>query len=858
MFSPLFLFYNHQKTFYKHKTLKKMKKLFAICFFALLLQNAMAQKLKKEIAKIDDMEYEEAIIDLNSAIKKSVDVPVAYYKIGEIYFLQDFEKRDVLKSFDNFQKSKEKFARLDSKTKDKIKLSYNITPNMADSMMLVVAQSMLDTIKQHSYYSSYIDKFRDKFKKIYPKMVAEVDTFCYMLAYKNAYNIARRMIKFNDLDSISNLPNHPYADSAKVAKTKIQQEMFDFCFNYTGYPNQMNLFRKMFDESYYVDYTEKQKNFYLKETIKHNLKYNISPRDTMICYEINNAVVKDSIFFRKKYNEAKLSKFIENFAPRLIAFLALKTLYKPYIEKREYSKAVDILQKYQPLFPNQQKFINKTIGLLSDPNPPQFINETQLPPEINSPIYQNNYAPILSYDMKKLYYVQDMDFRKNWWQEDMYVSEFKDGKWQLGQPIKRFSEYNKNEAAEYISPDESEMILFLSGYLYTSPKQDDGTWGYPIPLLSERNSINSGFWNADVSFSADGQALLFSSIRNEKDKISNFAFSETDNIFFCDIDIYVSLKQPNGNWGPAINLGSTINTDFIERSPRLSSDLKTLYFVSNSHYGIGGCDFFMSTRLNDTSWTEWSEPINLGRIINTTKDENFFTIGYDGKTIFYNRDSIIYQAQLPDIIKANPTSNLCGKITDSQGNPIKSTISWEDINTGRYLGTLKNNPTTGEFSITMPLGRTYEYIVESEGYFPVSAIFDNSKTNQPTEKIDSIKLYSITEMIQQDISVTLNNIYFELNKADLKPESMVKIKYLAKLLTSNPDLKIEISGHTDKTGSDSFNQNLSQQRAESVKKALEQKGVNPQKIVTIGYGSTKPISSNDEENRRVEFKFIND
>ena len=273
----------------------------------------------------------------------------------------------------------------------------------------------------------------------------------------------------------------------------------------------------------------------------------------------------------------------------------------------------------------------------------------------------------------------------------------------------------------------------------------------------------------------------------------------------------------------------------------------------------------MSRRLSDTSWTQWSEPVNLGRCINSAFNEMFFFNAYDGKTIFYsksnsnvNNNQEIYTAKLPEKFRAETTSILSGIVTDSDGRPIHSNIIWEDLNTGTYLGNLKNDPVSGTFSITLPLGRQYEYFIEADGYLPMSGIFDTKNAKETQFKADSITIHSINEIIEDSLYVVIKNIFFDFDKYDLKPESMGEIRHLAKFLAANPDLTVQIAGHTDNVGSDQHNQQLSENRAKAVKDALVTLGIPATKIVAKGYGSTRPISNVDAENRRVEFSIFGD
>lgn len=211
---------------------------------------------------------------------------------------------------------------------------------------------------------------------------------------------------------------------------------------------------------------------------------------------------------------------------------------------------------------------------------------------------------------------------------------------------------------------------------------------------------------------------------------------------------------------------------------------------------------------------------------------------------------------MPEQFRAATTSLFKGVITDTNGKPLKASIIWEDIESSAHLGLLSSDPVTGEFTITLPLGRRYEYFVEADGFVPKSGIFDLANAKSSQTKRDSIALYSIEEAVDDDIAMGLTNILFEPSKADLKPESAGEIKHIAMFLKSNPHLNIEIAGHADASGSAASNQTLSQQRAETVKAEILKYGIPSFKIIAKGYGNSKPISSINGLNRRVEFRII--
>ena len=858
----------------KHIIMKKI--IFILILIAFAANVADAQKLKKAYEKLRAGEYEEAESMFNKATKKKVEPGAAYFALASIRFDTASGRKDNQKAYDLFQKAKDKLARLDKKTLDAYKLAYgyDIRDAVCDSLMRLCALQDLDAVYKN--FSNYIcsaqdtmsQKFLAKYGKKYPDLKARLTYSIDSLDYKIACYLAKKWILENKrlnnqcikcFDEIyDDQRPHPFHDSVLVAMKQIQTKIYQDIVqdgNYTLFEN----FRWWFDPKYETE----TRYLYHKFYYIYNYPYEAEPKDTALMWEIKK-FAQDTA--KGKFAEPNLMKHIEKFAPTEYGFWLLKMLTQPYLEKNDWETAINLYLKYRDIYEPKREAIDKIIGLLAESNPPSFSNVQRLPDQINSPVYLNDYAPVISPDMRKLYFVRDMDMRRQY-QEDMYMSEFKDGEWTEAKPIERFATLRRNESTEHIYPDQNMMVLFLNGKFWISEIQENGTWGAPYYFESKtdkygENGVNGGYWDwqADAYFSADGQVMLFASNRGSLHNTDVGGIQEWSS---GNVDIYVSVKDEDGEWGVPFNIGETINSKYSDRSPRLSPDLKTLFFTSNGHYGLGGYDIFMSKRLSDTSWTQWSEPVNLGRNINTAFDEVFFHTAYDGKTVFYSKtnsreshNNEIYTAQLPEKFRAETTSLLMGIVTGSDGKPIHSNIIWEDFNTGTHLGNLKNDPVTGKFSITLPLGRQYEYFIEADGYVPQSGVVDTRNTSVSQVVADSVSLRSVKEMIEDSLCVVIKNIFFDFDKYDLKSESMGEIRHLAKFLSINPDLTIRIAGHTDNAGTAQYNQQLSENRANAVKNALVKLGIPQHKIITIGYGSSKPVSNVDSENRRVEFMIM--
>ena len=436
-----------------------------------------------------------------------------------------------------------------------------------------------------------------------------------------------------------------------------------------------------------------------------------------------------------------------------------------------------------------------------------------------------------------------------------------DGTWSKPRAMNEFNTPFGNEAPLAVSPDGNMLLIYKDSNIYFATKRYQG-WS-TMQKMEELNSINA--WDADASFSPDGNAIFFISDRHgnigrHHPHEELFHGSQSGNT-----DIYVCVKKSDDSWSEPVNLGNVINTPFAERSPMLAPDMKTLYFSSDGHYGLGRLDVFMSQRLSDTSWTQWSEPVNIGKEINTSDNDYNYALMPDGKSVFFtkfsNSGSDICIAELPEGKRPKAVASIFGNVKDTQGKFLPASIKWEDLETGEILGNLQCDPTSGHYFITLPGGKNYGYFVEHPGYYPVSGNLNTAKLLTGKNIEHNIIMHSIEDILTGKVSIVLSNIFFNVDKADLKSESFPELNRLATFLKSNPSARLEISGHTDSQGSEQHNKSLSEQRAQSVKNYLVTKGCNTANITAVGYGASKPVADNASEkgraaNRRVEFRIL--
>lgn len=470
-------------------------------------------------------------------------------------------------------------------------------------------------------------------------------------------------------------------------------------------------------------------------------------------------------------------------------------------------------------------------------------NPVNLGDSVNSEF--SEYYPTLPIEGDQLIFTR----RVNNFNEDFYITERINGTWSKSRSLPGEINSNMNEGAQTISQDGEWLIFtgcnFPDGYgscdLYISYKTKDG-WSTPVNLGPE---INTRFWESAPSLSPDKQELYFASNRPGG---------------YGGTDIYVSRLQPNGKWSAPVNLGLVINTSGNESCPFIHADNTTLYFTSDGHMGYGNNDLFKSSKTKQG----WSKPKNLGYPINTIEDEGSLVVAANGVTAYFASDRgdsrgglDLYSFELRPDIRPIKTLWVKGKVIDKEtGKSLPSAVELTDLATGEAVSRIQTD-LESNFLITLPVGKDYAFSVNRKGYLFYSENFMLSQ-NAP----DSVYYIEIAlQPISVNATIVLNNVFFDLNKYDLKPESAVELDNIVKLLKENPDIKVMISGHTDSTGREEDNKLLSARRAQAVVNYLVQNGIDTRRLKSEGFGSSQPIAPNTTEegrarNRRTELKVI--
>ena len=462
------------------------------------------------------------------------------------------------------------------------------------------------------------------------------------------------------------------------------------------------------------------------------------------------------------------------------------------------------------------------------------------------------YFPTMELSGKKIVFTRLVKSQNNpTGQEEFFSSSFIDDAWREVGPLKGINTLF-NEGACSISGDGKTLIftscatprdgfgdrvgagscdLFES---YYNPQS--GYWS----LGENIGAPNSNSWESQPTQSSDGNFLVFARALHVRGKGS---------------DLFGAVRGEDGVWGKAFPLPGKINTPYEEESPFLHPDGETIYFSSNGHPGLGGLDIFVSRKQSNG---EWGKPENLGFPLNTHNDENSLMVEPDGVFAIFASDRSntagdldILRVELPPEARPISVNALTGIVVDHlTGKPLVASVNLVDINTGSVLTSVKTS--LDGFILPLPVKGRYSFEVSCEGYlFNIAEMFTVDSQNKSHHVEVRLKT------IDSGATLSLSSVRFNSGSAILEIGYQTDLVLLASWLNSNPTTSVEIVGHTDNKGSAKANLQLSEDRAESVVDFLLTSGISADRLSSSGRGDLEPISNNDTSagkalNRRVE------
>lgn len=431
---------------------------------------------------------------------------------------------------------------------------------------------------------------------------------------------------------------------------------------------------------------------------------------------------------------------------------------------------------------------------------------------------------------------------------------------------------NVNDGCVTFSPD-GKLMVFAKGNsgkrkggndvdLYMS-RLRNGAWTEPVPL----NINDPDAWDSTPCFSPDGRTLYFASNRKGRGR---------DRTSYGGTDLYSATMDSRGRFSRVKNLGPEINTPGNELFPYIAEDAK-LYFSSDGHPGYGGLDLFVVKRANGRTVIEnLAQPVNSNGddfgIFLFRPDRGFFTSNRDGgkgdddiytfvnedpnlRVVNYYLQGVTYTPDSDGKLQILPNTKV--SLIDGNGNTMQDFVTGND---GKFLFRIYEN-------------ESYELIGETNGYLvkrqPYTTFGKGVDPNTLKELVTNITLDTmmVLEKIELNKIFVLENIYYDLDSANIRPDAAKELDKLVQILIDNPEIKIELSSHTDSIASVEYNNNLSQRRAQSAVNYMARRGISPDRMTAKGYGELRPIARNTnpdgtdnpegrQRNRRTEFKIL--
>lgn len=774
----------------------------------IILQLFFGVSPKSGFKEIDKENYSKALQNFDKSIDKHKDVAAAYYGKALVLSNSKFAQYNFDSAYYFVRKGEDLFYDLTKEDQDKLNKLYKLSFSKYTYLRRNISFDALQAVEKKDILAlqAFIDVFHDEnTAKRAQEYIDEILIFSKIPLDKDISFYEMLIEKYPANDSIDKIWEIYYdmftSDGSLL-------NMVRFKMNNPDFP-----FEDLFEKDYKIaEIAEKYKLLEGKTHLNAN-----------------------------KYND-----YIRAAAPKIQAYRAMLIFLKDYIDRKKWSQLNIRIKEYADVFGGNKMYndLTEMVSAKSSAITPQSLSNN-----INTAGHE--FSPVINATSDRIYF-GGLGRTDNLGGEDIFYADFTDGEWQHAKLADGINSKYGNEAPDAISVDETRLLMFANGDVYVSTITPDG-WSEPV-IFPE---INTRAWEGDAMLTADGNALIFASENWEKKGIQ-YAYQNRKDAF----DIYVSIRSKDNKWSKPINLGTTVNSPYCDRYPFLHPDMKTLYFSSEGHGGFGGTDVYKCVRLNDSSWTEWSEPVNLGKNINTSGNDNGYKISTDGTMAYFSikkKDIDIYSILLPDELRPDPVAIVEGTVTDESGNPLDATIHVEDLETGESWGEYYSHPKTGEYTMTLPLGKRYGYYVTKKFYFPVSKNLDLTSKDAKNRFTQNFVISSFKTITESNSAIRINNIFFDTDKFDLKPESYAELNRLAEIIKGNGSFRYNIEGHTDNIGNAGYNISLSQNRADAVMQYLVSQGCAQNQLSATGYGQQQPVDDNSTEqgraaNRRVEIR----
>ena len=545
----------------------------------------------------------------------------------------------------------------------------------------------------------------------------------------------------------------------------------------------------------------------------------------------------------------KLAQLSERFGPKGEAVLLYKLVLKHHQQGIDITK---LYKKYDSIETDKKEYYVPLQHYYELVNYRKEIDTLRPPHSVLTPMGDNinsakeDYGPAIgNVDYVLLFTSKRNEHQERAYDEDIFFSLKVDGAWAKAEEFKTINT-RFNEGSACLSLDGK--YLFFSRCnapsslgncdLYVAKLNKDSVWS---DIKNLGPNVNSSGWDSHPSLSHGGDTLFFASNR-----FGGFGLS----------DIYFSIRDKRGNWGRAQNAGPVINTVKSEVSPFFHHKFNVLYFSSDGQpLNFGDFDIYKSYRQK----TNWSEPQNIGPLVNGAGSEYYFTIDSKSHDLYYARSSEddiknldLFSFPVPMEAHPEAIAKLKGHVKDHQGKPVKGIVSVIDLDQGVEVAP-KFLRDDGSYDFSLINKRNYLLIIQGDDFFRIEELFfmeGDREINHVADPIES--------------KIAFESLEFENGKSDILQNMHNDLAKLGNFMIDHPDEKLKIAGHTDSSGNEQANLQLSQARADAIRTYLiNEYKIDGSRITAIGYGSAKPIvqevtDEHKQLNRRVEFELVKD
>lgn len=862
-------------------------------FIIILLPFFMFGQTKKGYKYLKKKAFPEAKTAFEKDTLHPYYAAAAAYELAKFYqkYSKDYDSLKIAHYWAN--KADAEYNDLSPKQQKKYR-KLKIHSKSTSSQKKSIQNKALKLIENNSSINKY-DDFKRCFTPFNKRIEKKVQIKRNEIVKNSLRNI--KNLKYKELTSLTKNHSELLFKNSLKFKNIVNEQLYNSFLKEYGYSELTNLVEDhpehwIASECWLEEFTVAMDATTKKELIQFLQSYPMSLFDHIVEYNIAMGMKplggldndqkmlldlsKEGHFLRQKLEDnsnisdeelpQNIVNYVRQVAPSQRAYYLTQKAIQYYLKAKKWDTTLYLTRETQSLFPDEQPSDCESNFRYYSTKEEWY--ETALPifeipadniklsaiEELNTK-KKDETSPVITANGQELYFASNRN-QNNSSGNDIFMSkyDFTSKRWREPILVQKLST-KEDEAPLSITSDGKTLLLFRDGKLYISKLIPHG-WSEP-KLISEE--INSFAWIGRSVLSADGNVLIFAASNDVK-----------ESFYTPKIDIYVSFKDENDNFSSPFSIGENINTiNGQERSPFLHLDMQTLYFSSDGHGGLGGTDIFMSKRLDDT-WTNWSEPQNLGKEINTLENDWGYNLSVSASSeiaylssdeLAWGNQSDLYATGIPTYVRAEPKKVITGKLkrnSDKLVGPATKIII-RDSETGEEIARVSPQP-DGTFIVPLDVNiNNIDYEVVDRNALPTSGTINIGETNQTY--FDE----SINYITKDDLKAgksKLENVLFESGKAELLPSSYKIIKGLYRLVKNETDSVIKISGHTDNEGSHDFNIKLSQKRANAVKQYLAELGISDNRIITSGHGFTKPIHDNNTEkgralNRRVEVQLLN-